>query len=294
MTFVILDLEWNGSYSKKRRTFINEIIEFGAVKFNEDMELISKFSVLVRPQIGKKISGKIKNLTHLSNEELSEGRTFTSALSKFVKFAGDSVIMTWGTSDILALMDNSQYYLTSNRLPFLKYYVDLQKYCESRMGNNMPAGQQIGLSAAAEFLNIDVAGMTLHRALDDSVLSFQCFKAMYDKESLNAFIQKADCDEFYQRITFKTAYISDPHNPLIDPAVMYIDCEMCGCRAEQKDAWEFKNRSFRAKFYCPQCQKEFIGRIQFKLKYEGLIISKKTAPLEKKADETVTDEEKTE
>ncbi len=291
MTFVILDLEWNGSYSKKRKSFINEIIEFGAVKFNENMELISKFSVLVRPQIGKKISGKIKNLTHLSNEDLANGRTFTSALSKFVKFAGDSVIMTWGTSDILVLMDNSQYYLTSNRLPFLKYYVDLQKYCASCMDTDIPAGQQVGLSTVAELLNIDVAGMTLHRALDDSVLSYQCFKAMYNKEKLDNFIQEADCNEFYRRMTFKTIYISDPHNSLIDPAVMYIDCELCGCRAKQKSAWEFKNRSFRAKFYCSQCQKEFSGRIQFKLKYEGLIVCKKTLPLEQKSDEVITDEE---
>ena len=32
MNFVILDLEWNGSYSKRDKKFYNEIIEFGAVK----------------------------------------------------------------------------------------------------------------------------------------------------------------------------------------------------------------------------------------------------------------------
>lgn len=282
MNFVILDLEWNGSYSKKRKGFINEIIEFGAVKFNENMELISKFSVLVRPQIGKKISGKIKNLTHLSNEELSSGRTFTSALSKFIKFAGDSIIMTWGTSDILALMDNSKYYLTTDRLPFLKRYVDLQKYCESRINTDMPSGQQMGLSVAAELLNIDTANMTLHRALDDSVLSYACFKKAYDKESFSAFIEDATCEEFYRKILFKTIYISDPNNPLIDQSLMFMECEQCSCRTEQKSVWEFKNKSFRAKFLCPKCNKEFVGRIQFKLKYEGLIVTKKITLIEEK------------
>ena len=32
MNFVILDLEWNSSYSKKYKGFMSEIIEFGAVR----------------------------------------------------------------------------------------------------------------------------------------------------------------------------------------------------------------------------------------------------------------------
>ena len=32
MEYVILDLEWNGTYSRRKQGFINEIIEFGAVK----------------------------------------------------------------------------------------------------------------------------------------------------------------------------------------------------------------------------------------------------------------------
>ena len=43
MNFVILDLEWNPSYSKKLKGFINEIIEFGAIKVNSDLEIIDTF-----------------------------------------------------------------------------------------------------------------------------------------------------------------------------------------------------------------------------------------------------------
>ena len=32
MDYVILDLEWNTAYSKSAHKFVNEIIEFGAVK----------------------------------------------------------------------------------------------------------------------------------------------------------------------------------------------------------------------------------------------------------------------
>ena len=39
MNYIILDLEWNGSYSKSERKFINEIIEFGAVKVDNDFNI---------------------------------------------------------------------------------------------------------------------------------------------------------------------------------------------------------------------------------------------------------------
>ena len=37
---MILDLEWNTAYSKSEGQFINEIIEFGAVKLNEKLKVI--------------------------------------------------------------------------------------------------------------------------------------------------------------------------------------------------------------------------------------------------------------
>ena len=58
-TYVILDLEWNGTYSRRIKGFINEIIEFGAVKVDESLDILDTYEALVRPQVGKKISGKI-------------------------------------------------------------------------------------------------------------------------------------------------------------------------------------------------------------------------------------------
>lgn len=47
MNFVILDLEWNGTYSRRIKSFINEIIEFGAVKVDEQLHIIDTFEALV-------------------------------------------------------------------------------------------------------------------------------------------------------------------------------------------------------------------------------------------------------
>ena len=92
MEFVILDLEWNGTYSKRKSGFFNEIIEFGAVKVNDRLCVEDTFSVVVKPQIGKKLSSKVKNLTNISSEELGLGVTYTRAVSKFKKFLGKMCI----------------------------------------------------------------------------------------------------------------------------------------------------------------------------------------------------------
>lgn len=277
MQFVILDLEWNGTFSRRLDGFLNEIIEFGAVKLDENMNLLDTFSEVVRPQIGKRLSGKVKRLTHISSEELEAGIPFTQALSRFKSFLGGGVLMTWGTSDILALMENKRYYTGSDRLPFLSYYIDLQNYCERQLSYEM--GKQMGLSTAAQLLQIDEEGVDHHRALDDSLLSFECLRRLFDKEKLKNFFQKADCDEFFNRISFKTTILCDLNNPLIDRSAMHFDCDVCGRRAQRKGEWEFKNKSYRARFLCKHCGREFVGRIQFKLKYEGLVVKKKVLPV---------------
>ena len=73
MDFIIMDLEWNNTYARKTKGFINEIIEIGAVKLDENLNFKDKFSCLVRPQIGKKLRGSVKELTNITNEEVRSG-----------------------------------------------------------------------------------------------------------------------------------------------------------------------------------------------------------------------------
>ena len=65
MQYVIIDLEWNNAYSKKTAGFINEIIEIGAVKIDENLDTVDTFSCIVRSQIGRKLRGSVKKLTNL-------------------------------------------------------------------------------------------------------------------------------------------------------------------------------------------------------------------------------------
>ena len=66
MSYVILDLEWNGAFCKSAQKFVNEIIEFGAVKLDEKLNVVDTFSSLITPKIGKRLSGKVKQLTKIN------------------------------------------------------------------------------------------------------------------------------------------------------------------------------------------------------------------------------------
>ena len=174
MSFVVLDLEWNGSFSSKEQRFVNEIIEFGAVKTNDNLEVVDRFEMLIAPQIGKKLCSKVKKLTKITNEELREnGHTFMHAVSEFKKFCGESVLVTWGTSDILALIENYMYYAHKPELPFLTSYCNVQDYCEKCLSVN-DKSSQLGLSVCADMLAINFDVEEQHRAYADAELTLKC------------------------------------------------------------------------------------------------------------------------
>lgn len=113
MQFIIMDLEWNNAYCKKLKGYINEIIEFGACKVDEDFNVIDEFSVIVKAQVGKKLQGRVKALTHITNEDISNGVPFFKALSMFRNWVGDdeNVFFSWGDGDIRTLIKNYEFFL---------------------------------------------------------------------------------------------------------------------------------------------------------------------------------------
>lgn len=285
MNYVIFDLEWNGCYCKKLDCYINEIIEIGAVKLDEQLNITNKFSILVRPEIGKRLSSSVKTLTSLTYEELVHGAPFRYAYSKFKKFCTGSILMTWSTSDIDALVSNVKYHYKQDKIDFMKQYADIQQYCHDMLGlNDMNA---LGLQAAAEMLEIDTYDIPQHRATFDSIVSSLCLKKLYHKEALQSYIVDTSDGSFYERLFFRPYFITDIKDSDVDRNVMFFNCPECGARAVRKTEWEEKHKGFIAEFQCPECKHDFNAKIQFKKKYDSVNVIKKLVKLPKTADKTV-------
>ncbi len=277
--FVILDLEWNTAYSKREGQFINEIIEFGAVKLDENLEITDRFSSFVKPQVEKKLRSRVKTLTSITNEDVSGADVFEVVCNRFTEWVGsveDTVFMSWGDMDIRALISNCKYFFDNPFIPFILNYVDLQAYFMSE--KELPKGKQIGLSNAAALIDIDPDSFKHHRALADSELSALCFKAVYNAENLKKHLVVCD-DDFYKRIMFRPYIVTDINDKLVDKNALCCKCLECGELANQINDWKFINNNFTALYYCKDCKIKYRVSVQFKKNYSQLIVKKSVATM---------------
>lgn len=275
-----MDLEWNNSYNKMKKCFVNEVLEIGAVMVDEELEVIDTFSVIIRSQLIKKLSGRVKNLTHISNEDMSSGVSFQRAVADFSKWIGSRqcVFMSWGNSDIRVLVDNFSMFCGMNSVPFLTQYVDLQKYCQEFI---IEAGnQQIGLVNAAVQMGIDVSECSFHRALEDSLLGLRCLKKCFNRDHLlnSAVI----CDSsFYQKLLFKSVVLTNINNPKIDKSKMKCDCTVCKTPMKRLSDWKVSNQNFSAMFYCKNCERLVNFSIRFKEYYDRIDVRTNVTEMKK-------------
>ncbi len=277
MQYIVFDLEWNNVYGRKIKGFINEIIEIGAVKLDENLNEVSTFSSFVRPCIGKRLRGSVKKLTNITNDDVQSGEPFTQVFSAFRKWVGSqpTVMLTWGDGDIRVLIENYKYLNGIAFIPFLTDYVDLQTFVQRKVPTEK--GQQIGLGKAAEVLGIDDKTYSHHRALDDSRLSAECFKKVFDSDDILNFI-KVCSNDFYAKLAFKPHPISNLKSPLIDKKQLTYVCPDCKINAQRQKEWKYSNRFFRTVFRCPCCGKLTKVSVRFMRMYDRVDVKKTALP----------------
>jgi DNA polymerase III epsilon subunit-like protein len=198
-------------------------------------------------------------------------------MSEFRKWSAgeNNVILTWGDTDVRVLVENFKYFNGINFVPFLKNYVNLQNYAQAFM--NISKADQIGLSAAAEKLGLDIEHYSLHRAIDDSLLTAEIFRKIYNQQMISSYTHVCD-NAFYVKLSFKPKVITDINSPLIDRSKMKCLCDVCGASCERITDWRVMNQSFRAIFQCTNCKRKIRFTIRFKEYYDRVDIKSSTVP----------------
>ena len=274
MKYIILDLEWNTAFVKKKDTFLNEIIEVGAVMTDSEFNVIDTFTQVIKPKYSKKLSSRVKKLTHIQNEDLQSGKPFIQVMDTFRKWMGndDCVICSWGDTDLRTLVDNFKLFTGANHITFMKKYCNLQAYVQNAV--TPPITHQPGLASIAEEFGIDTENLELHRALTDCSLTVMCVKKIYNSELLSSFIRVCDA-EFYRRLFFKPKIISDIKNPLVNKKELSGACPECGKKLLIQGDWSFKSNFFRAPHICKACDKPYNVNVRFKICFDSLEIKKR-------------------
>lgn len=283
MNFVTVDLEWNGSFVKKVHSYFNEIIEVGAVKLDEHLQEIDRFQAIIRPVVSKKLTALVTDLTSITDDDVSDGGTFTGAMAALSKWIGktETVILTWSTTDLLVLLENYRYFRKTDTIPFMTAYVDLQAYYQQRQ--ELPSAQQVGLSRACEQLGISEEDVSHHRALDDSILTGRVLQRIYDPESFLKTVRPADAD-FYRRVTFKNTFVTDPTSPLVKREYLRFVCEECGKKLHFAGKWRPRHRAIGAAGVCTGCGKKYVAQVQIRQKYDAVEVKRKLLPVTEEED----------
>lgn len=273
MSFVFLDLEWNNTYSKAHKKFVNEIIEIGAVKLDENYNFTDRLDIVIKSQITKKLGTRFKDLTNITNEEMEEGVPFIEAMRRFKEWAGeDFVTVTWSNSDIYALAENFSLFFNSTPKNYFGKYFDLQKYYQSVI--SLESKNQIGLKSAAEKIGIKTDDIAFHRASDDSEVTARIFVKIASLADYTRFYIDTASANFYEKLLFKSYCIDDISDPRITPEILLFHCEICGKAAKPISKWACYGKQFSNIFYCKKCRKTFVGRLRVKAVFDGITVKK--------------------
>ena len=282
MNYIILDLEWDSTFFKAQKRFINQILQIGAVKLNQNFDIVDTFEVTIKSAISNKVTGRFARLTGITNEIMRQGVPFAEAVEAYNNWVGDdAVTMTWSNSDLYTIISNEEDLLKGKRFRIEKY-LDLQKFIQNEMYlRGYTDKNQVSLSLAAEFLKIETDNIDFHTAKDDSLVAAYLLKKCYNAERFTPLIKDATNPEFFKRLKFKSYSISNLKDEHIDKKYLEFNCPKCSKKAKRVSKWKYSNRWFSANFIC-DCGEKFSGRVMFRQTYDELIVKQKICDFKEK------------
>ena len=261
MNYIIFDLEWNQGVShgeKRDKKTPLEIVEIGAVKLNDDREMISEFSELIKPQIYHEMHNITRKIIHIQMEELEKGKPFVEVMTSFLDWCGeDPLFCTWGSLDLLELQRNMKYYnmapLSDRPIKFL----DIQKLFSLAYEDGK---SRRALEYAIDMLSIK-KDIPFHRAFSDAYYTAKVFDKIEDpdvleKYSFDTYIAP-DSREKEISITFSnyskmiTKTYDDKKQLLESKYVNTPICYKCKKRVSKRVKWFSPNgKHYYAVGYC--------------------------------------------
>ncbi len=276
MHYVILDMEWDGAYHKIHKRFVNQILQIGAVKLDEEFNIVDIFDVTIKSQISNRVSKRFTELTGITKEMMLGGISLQEAVKKYNNWLGnDTITITWSNSDLYTIAENEKFLLENTKFKIEKY-LDLQIFIQGELrllGHDIKS--QISLSSAAELLGITTDNYDLHNAKDDSLLCAALLKKHYNAAAFNNLVKDTSNPEFYSQLYFKPYYISKISDERIKRDTLNFYCEKCENKLRRNTKWKYHNNWFNANFICADCGKRFICRVSYKQTYDKLIVKRR-------------------
>lgn len=182
MNHIVIDLEMNPvkrELKEVRKYLLDEVIEFGAVKLDENYQQIDTFQCYVQPAFCK-ISSHITKLTGITDDMVADKEQFPEAFQKFFDWIGtwDMKIYSWSNSDINQLKNECSYKIPDFDVARLEsQWIDIQKEFDNKIGITA----NLALKHAIGAMDRNFKG-TQHTALADAENTAAILTLMQDEE----------------------------------------------------------------------------------------------------------------
>ncbi len=187
MNYIVLDLEYNQPYNFRSggRTVLEprmpfEVIQIGAVKLDDELNVVRKFNAFIKPQVYVRLHPIVEKMTGITSEKLENCPSFFCAFNEFTEFIGSNsaVLCSWGADDIKSLFRNIAYH-KCNHENITKNYINIQETATKVLSSS--AGNSIGLKTAVELLEIPEKA-PFHDALNDAYYTSLVFQKLSENE----------------------------------------------------------------------------------------------------------------
>lgn len=163
MNYIILDLEAT-CWQDRSLKYPNEIIEIGAVKINDQQEVIGEFNAFIQPKLHPELSTFCTELTTIEQRDIDEASEFKSVITDFwdwINLDEDYLLCSWGFYDRSQFKKDCE--LHELNTAWLKHHISLKHQYATI--NNLK--RPIGMGGALKKEKITLEG-THHRGIDDA------------------------------------------------------------------------------------------------------------------------------
>lgn len=287
MEYIVFDLEWNQAADpedERSKMLTFEIIEIGAVKLNNRMEIVDTFHELIKPQVYEEMHKITERLIQIHIEELQNCRQFVDIASDFLRWCGQEYLFaTWGPQDLSELQKNMTFFGMEPLSKGPMRFYDVQKlfsiaYEDSRSRRS--------LKYAVDFLNLKKE-VPFHRAISDAWYTARILQEIKDPIALQRFsfdtytLPDSHRNEVHVVFDNYAKYISrafpDKEALLSDREVTSTKCYLCHKNIRKKIRWFTLNgKHYYSVSYCDK-HGYMKGKIRVKKAEDDRVYAVKTA-----------------
>lgn len=291
MHYIVIDLEWNQcpeGNEKGNKKIPFEIVEIGAVKLDEDRNIVDKFSEIIKPQVYETLNKITEKLIKITEEELQTGAPFPVVMERFLQWCGQDVIYcTWGSLDLIELQRNMEYYELEPLADKTILYFNVQKLCCVVYKDIV---EPKTLESMVDYMNL-TKNKEFHRAISDATYTAEIFQKLNweiirEYYSIDTYITpKSKKEEIYIVYRSHSKYITMEYSTkselLKDKDVKLIKCCKCQKNAVRKLKWfSYNTKQYYGVGYCRE-HGYIKGKIHIKEKGETYYAIKTTKMIEK-------------